>query len=103
MLTFPDGDHPWLHLSAEVRRTASARVRTSWAGYYAMPGMTGLQLAEELHRLRPRLAVLLATGYPELQGTAASGLVRLAKPFAQEALAEAMDRCSAAMASAPGG
>ena len=66
---------------------------------YAMPGMTGLQLAEELHRLRPRLAVLLATGYAELQGAAASGLVRLAKPFAQEALAEAMERCSAASAS----
>ena len=67
---------------------------------YAMPGMTGLQLAEELHRLRPRLAVLLATGYAELQGTVASGLARLAKPFSQEALAEAMERCSAAVASA---
>jgi signal transduction histidine kinase len=60
---------------------------------YSMPGMTGLQLAEELHRLRPRLPVLLATGYAELQGTAAAGLARLAKPFGQEALAQAIDRC----------
>lgn len=59
---------------------------------YAMPGMTGLQLAEELHRLRPRLAVLLASGYAELHGTAASGFAQLAKPFAQEALAQAIER-----------
>ena len=33
---------------------------------YAMPGMTGLQLAEEARRLRPGLPILLATGYADL-------------------------------------
>ena len=33
---------------------------------YAMPGMTGLQLAEEARRLRPELPILLATGYADL-------------------------------------
>jgi CheY-like chemotaxis protein len=43
---------------------------------YAMPGMTGLQLAEQARALRPELPILLATGYadlPALQpGSAAS-------------------------------
>jgi CheY-like chemotaxis protein len=60
---------------------------------YAMPGMTGLQLAEELHRHRRQLPVVLATGYAELQGTAINRLTRLSKPFGQEALAEAIEEC----------
>src|SRR5262249_16683454 len=35
---------------------------------YAMPGMTGLQLAEEARKLRPGLPILLATGYADLPG-----------------------------------
>jgi CheY-like chemotaxis protein len=62
---------------------------------YAMPGMTGLQLAGELHRIRPRLAVLLATGYAELPGTEGAGLPRLAKPFGQAALVQAIEGCFA--------
>jgi signal transduction histidine kinase/CheY-like chemotaxis protein len=60
---------------------------------YAMPGMTGLQLTEELHRQWPRLPVVLATGYAELQETTPNRLTRLAKPFGQEALAEAIEAC----------
>jgi nitrogen-specific signal transduction histidine kinase/CheY-like chemotaxis protein len=60
---------------------------------YAMPGMTGLQLADELHRHWPQLPVVLATGYAELQGTAINRLTRLPKPFGQEALAEAIEEC----------
>jgi CheY-like chemotaxis protein len=60
---------------------------------YAMPGMTGLQFAEELHRHWPQLPVVLATGYAELQGTAINRLTRLPKPFGQEALAEAIEEC----------
>jgi CheY-like chemotaxis protein len=60
---------------------------------YAMPGMTGLQLAEELHRHWPQLPVVLATGYAELQGRAIDRLTRLPKPFGQEALAEAIEEC----------
>jgi CheY-like chemotaxis protein len=60
---------------------------------YAMPGMTGLQLADELHRHWRQLPVVLATGYAELQGTAIHRLTRLPKPFGQEALAEAIEEC----------
>jgi CheY-like chemotaxis protein len=62
---------------------------------YAMPGMTGLQLVEELHRIRPRLAVLLATGYAELPGVEGAELPRLAKPFGQAALVQAIEACFA--------
>ena len=62
---------------------------------YAMPGMTGQQLAEELHRIRPRLAVLLATGYAELPEAGGAELPRLAKPFGQAALVQAIEACFA--------
>jgi len=55
---------------------------------YAMPGMTGLQLAEEARRLRPDLPILLATGYADLPTNAALELPRLSKPYQQRQLAE---------------
>ncbi len=60
---------------------------------YAMPEMTGLQLAEALGRLRPELPVLLATGYMESLGPIASGPAPLVKPFASSALAQAIEDC----------
>ena len=53
---------------------------------YAMPGMTGLQLAEAARKLRPDLPILLATGYADLP--TASDLPRLSKPYQQKQLAE---------------
>jgi CheY-like chemotaxis protein len=58
----------------------------------AMPNMTGLQLAEIAHDLEPELAVILATGYAELPPGADPALSRLAKPFTQAELAEAVER-----------
>jgi PAS domain S-box-containing protein len=55
-----------------------------------MPAMTGIQLANAIKALRPRLPVILATGYTELPLSAAPGLVRLAKPFTQHELATAV-------------
>jgi signal transduction histidine kinase/CheY-like chemotaxis protein len=55
---------------------------------YAMPGMTGLQLAEEARRLRPDLPILLATGYADLPPDATLDLPRLSKPYQQRQLAE---------------
>jgi signal transduction histidine kinase/CheY-like chemotaxis protein len=55
---------------------------------YAMPGMTGLQLAEEARRLRPDLPILLATGYADLPATSDLELPRLSKPYQQRQLAE---------------
>ena len=53
---------------------------------YAMPGMTGIQLAEAARKLRPGLPILLATGYADLP--TASDLPRLSKPYQQKQLAE---------------
>ncbi len=55
---------------------------------YAMPGMTGLQLAEEARRLRPDLPILLATGYADLPASGGLELPRLSKPYQQRQLAE---------------
>jgi signal transduction histidine kinase/CheY-like chemotaxis protein len=55
---------------------------------YAMPGMTGLQLAETVRKLRPDLPILLATGYADLPARAKVELPRLSKPYQQKQLAE---------------
>lgn len=55
---------------------------------YAMPGMTGLQLAEQARALRPELPILLATGYADLPARADLDLPRLNKPYQQMQLAE---------------
>jgi signal transduction histidine kinase len=55
---------------------------------YAMPGMTGLQLAEAARKLRPDLPILLATGYADLPARASFELPRLSKPYMQKQLAE---------------
>ncbi len=55
---------------------------------YAMPGMTGMQLAEEARKLRPDLPILLATGYADLPAHGRLTLPRLSKPYQQRELAE---------------
>ncbi|HET6555330.1 MAG TPA: ATP-binding protein [Dyella sp.] len=57
---------------------------------YAMPGMTGAQLASEVSRLHPGLPVLMITGFASLQDHFISDLPRLAKPFRQTELADAL-------------
>jgi PAS domain S-box-containing protein len=54
---------------------------------YAMPGMTGVELAGAARAIRPDLPVLLATGYAELPAGATTDLPRMAKPFRQDQLA----------------
>jgi CheY-like chemotaxis protein len=53
---------------------------------HAMPGMTGTDLAVRLRVHNPKLPILLATGYAELQGEPPIELPRLAKPYTQEQL-----------------
>jgi PAS domain S-box-containing protein len=55
-----------------------------------MPVMTGLQLIEEIRARRPALPVILATGYAEFPHGVNASIGRLAKPFTQRALAEAL-------------
>ena len=56
----------------------------------AMPGMNGLQVIEAIRARRPALPVILATGYAELPKCVDASIGRLAKPFTQRALAEAL-------------
>ncbi|WP_109127344.1 ATP-binding protein [Dyella sp. C11] len=57
---------------------------------YAMPGMTGTQLARESVQLRPGLPVLMITGFASLNDHAVIDLPRLSKPFRQMDLADAL-------------
>jgi signal transduction histidine kinase len=52
---------------------------------YAMPGMTGSELAEEIKRARPGVPVVMATGYSDAPEEV--GLPRLNKPYRQQDLA----------------
>lgn len=54
---------------------------------YAMPGMTGVELAGKARQLRPGLPILLATGYADLPSGTSTDLPRLAKPYQQADLA----------------
>lgn len=57
---------------------------------YAMPGMTGIELAREAARLRPALAILLITGFASLDDGSIGDLPRLPKPFRQAELMETL-------------
>jgi signal transduction histidine kinase len=57
---------------------------------YAMPGMTGGDLAAEIDRMRPGLPVIIATGYSEAPQE--SALPRLNKPYRQEDLANLLTK-----------
>jgi CheY-like chemotaxis protein len=56
----------------------------------AMPNMTGTQLAEAIRADWPHLPIIMATGYAELPKGADARLPRLAKPFTQEVIAQAV-------------
>lgn len=57
---------------------------------HAMPGMTGTQLAEQIVAERPGMPIILASGYAEVPADPCLNLIRLGKPFAQDALARAV-------------
>jgi CheY-like chemotaxis protein len=57
---------------------------------YAMPQMTGAQLAASIRTEWPDMPVILATGYAELPPGAETGLPKLAKPFRQVELMRAV-------------
>jgi PAS domain S-box-containing protein len=57
----------------------------------AMPGMSGIELAELVRKRRPGLPVLLATGYADLPACKLAKLPRLAKPYQQSQLQAAIE------------
>jgi signal transduction histidine kinase len=54
---------------------------------YAMPGMTGAELAKHIRQIRPALPIILATGYADLPNADDPGLPRLAKPYRRDEMA----------------
>ncbi len=61
---------------------------------YAMPSMTGLDLAVQIKKIQPKMPVIVATGYAELPPHTTLGFRRLNKPYTQEQLAEALEAVS---------
>jgi PAS domain S-box-containing protein len=59
---------------------------------HSMPGMTGAELARKAAARRAGLPMVLASGYAELPAGEGAELVRLAKPFGQKQLADAIER-----------
>ena len=59
---------------------------------YAMPDMNGLDLAKRIRQIMPTLPIVLATGYADLPLHYAPGFLRLAKPYAQDELADVLDK-----------
>ena len=53
---------------------------------HLMPGMSGVDLAREVHDIEPKVAMLVVSGYAELEGIAPE-LARLTKPFRRTELA----------------
>ena len=58
-----------------------------------MPAMTGSELVQLVQAFRPGLPAIIASGFAELEPSTAlpSGVVRIAKPFSQRDLAEAIE------------
>ena len=59
---------------------------------YAMPGMTGVELASAALALRPGLPIVLATGYADLPDGVQCALPRLPKPYDQQQLENQVNR-----------
>jgi PAS domain S-box-containing protein len=69
---------------------------------FAMPNITGVELADAIRAQHPGLPVLLATGYAELPLDAATDLPRLSKPFFLADLARAISAVRACQPCARG-
>src|SRR5947209_20422721 len=52
----------------------------------AMPGMTGVELAQAVRKKRPKLPILLATGYAALPDGQEPAIPLLGKPYVQSDL-----------------
>jgi CheY-like chemotaxis protein len=67
---------------------------------HAMPGMTGVELARTTHDLRPKMPILLVTGYADLPSGQVLDLPRLGKPYQQTQLRTEIERLLAGAQSA---
>lgn len=60
----------------------------------AMPHMTGVQLADAVRAMRPGMPVILSSGFADLPPGSDPDLGRLAKPFTQAELAQAVAKAA---------
>jgi signal transduction histidine kinase len=58
---------------------------------HAMPGTTGLELADQLRRTRPDLPIILVTGYADAIDQSTIKIPLLAKPYGLETLSSLLD------------
>jgi len=70
---------------------------------FAMPGMSGIELAEEARRRAPDLPIIMVTGYAEEGVSADTSLIThiVRKPFKIDALVGVLDMTTGMLASAP--
>ena len=61
---------------------------------YAMPRMTGLDLATDIKQIQPKMPVIIATGYADLPPQFTLNFPRLNKPYSQEQLAAVLEAIS---------
>jgi CheY-like chemotaxis protein len=61
---------------------------------YAMPDMTGAELAAQIRHLRPDMPIILATGYADFPNNSAQNLPQLSKPFGSHELASILTTLS---------
>ncbi|MBP1474087.1 PAS domain-containing protein [Frateuria sp. MAH-13] len=66
-----------------LRKVTEGLVFDALVTDFAMPGMSGADVAREVRKLRPGLPTLLVTGYAQLSQAETGDLPRLAKPFRQ--------------------
>jgi CheY-like chemotaxis protein len=68
---------------------------------FAMPGMNGAEVAQEIRTRRPQMPILFATGYADAEALTEAGEDRIVhKPFIEDELA---DKLALALGSVPEG
>ena len=71
---------------------------------FAMPGMTGIELAQAARKRAPDMPIIMVTGYAEEGVSADAGVITqiLRKPFKIDALVGVLDMATGMMISAEG-
>ena len=83
----------WARSGEEALALAGASRFDAVFSDVVMPGMSGLELADQLKRIRPRLPVILTTGYSdEIAEGGTGGRPVILKPYRLETLAAALDQ-----------
>jgi CheY-like chemotaxis protein len=89
----------WAHSAEQALELARTDTFDAVFTDVVMPGMSGIELADQLAHLRPGLPVILTTGYSDQLADAGAGTRPvLLKPYRLETLAAALDEALGAEA-----